>query len=104
MDDHKIQESTLQIGQRIKFVDEIRRLHDALITTVWNDKMINLLYISSNPAEHDSYGRQSVHKTSVPKRQDFNQHAGYFFFNEEEVPADMVETQVTREYESPQKV
>lgn len=57
----------LKIGQHVIFADPQREEHDALITTVWNDDLVNVVYVSSDPAREDSYGRQTMRESSVSR-------------------------------------
>lgn len=58
-----------KVGDYVIYVDPKGIEHDALVTIVWSDtdvsRCINLVYVSDNPGEEDSYGRQTKHITSV---------------------------------------
>lgn len=82
-------ERKYEIGQHVKYVDEFRKVHDALITIWWlpsehyqmSDYKLdcepgcNLLYVSDDPKRDDTYGRQIerdssvVHKSYQPEAQ-----------------------------------
>jgi len=54
-----------QIGDVIVFTDEVGVRHNALVTNVWSETCLNLVYMDSDVDKTDSYGRQIVRKTSV---------------------------------------
>lgn len=58
-----------KVGDHVIYVDPKGAEHDALVQIVWSDtdasKCINLVYVSDNLAEKDSYGRQIKHATSI---------------------------------------
>lgn len=57
------------VGQVVVYVDEHSVSHDALITSVWGEKVgenaINVIYVSGDNSQHDQYGRQIARATSV---------------------------------------
>lgn len=74
-----------QVGEHVIFVDEQRVERDALVSCVHGDyrsnrdelmPSINIVQMDPNEGAEDSYGRQIVHKTSVPYISD--QGAGGF--------------------------
>jgi hypothetical protein len=57
----------MRIGESVVFVDSHRQEHAALLTNVFDNggdveaypnPAVNLVYVSSDEAEHDGYGRQ----------------------------------------------
>ena len=54
-----------ELGKMVVFCDEKNRDHDALITAVWGEDCVNLLYVSPDASKEDSYGRQIERHTSV---------------------------------------
>lgn len=73
------------VGQHIIWHDAKGEQHDALVTTVWNAGMVNLVVVSSNENEQDNYGRQIKHETSVYHRSSqFAVHGRYWRFEDEE--------------------
>lgn len=72
------------IGKSVLFNDELRKQHYALINQCWSlgdDNQpiyINLVYVSSDSAKTDQYGRQIERSTSV-YRKDQNNAAGRNF-------------------------
>lgn len=57
-----------KVGATIVYHNERGVAHNALITCVWGDYMINLLYVSSNETQKDDYGRQVIRESSVPMK------------------------------------
>ncbi len=55
-----------KVGDAIVYHNERGVAHNGLITCVWGDFMINLLYVSSNESQKDDYGRQVIRESSVP--------------------------------------
>lgn len=57
----------LKVGDVVIYIDTLRKVHFGLVTAVWNQAYINLVYLSDDEAKHDSYGRQIERDaTSVP--------------------------------------
>lgn len=55
-------------GDYVIFHDSTGRPHDALVTASWSgtlDGAINVVYVSSDPNEHDAYGQQTKRESSV---------------------------------------
>jgi len=55
----------VKIGQVVLFTDSMGRDHEALVTAVWTETCINVVYVSGDEARQDPYGRQTEHVTSV---------------------------------------
>lgn len=63
----------MQRGDHVKYVDEHRRVHNALLTMVYdNDKpqefinpTVNLLFVTHDSAKTDQYGQQIERRASV---------------------------------------
>jgi hypothetical protein len=57
------------VGITVEYVDESGVSHDALVTTVHGSTLgenaINVVYVSSDPTQHDPYGRQIARASSV---------------------------------------
>lgn len=53
------------IGDHVIYVDPKGVQHNALVQQVWTETCINLVYVSDNVDEQDSYGRQTKHVTSI---------------------------------------
>lgn len=67
------------IGQAVKVVDELGVKHDGLVTAVHGPECINALYLSSDPAKHDQYGRQVERLSSLQKQSQYTAHGRYYF-------------------------
>ncbi len=59
-----------EIGDAIVYHNEKGVGHNGLITCVWGDHMINIVYVSSNDSQKDDYGRQTIRESSVPMKGD----------------------------------
>lgn len=77
----------MQIGDVVEYVDEVGNSCPALITQVWDggdpsavSPSLNLVFISKNSSEYDTYGRQIARKTSVVHEE--NQIAHGFFWRD----------------------
>ena len=71
-------ERKYEVGQHVKFIDEYRKPHDALILIWWKgpgwpepytgengEPGCNLVLVDPDPQKEDSYGRQIDRKTSL---------------------------------------
>ena len=54
-----------KVGEVVKFVTPNREILDALVTAVWSDTCVNVVYVSTDEKEQDSCGRQTKHSTSM---------------------------------------
>lgn len=52
------------IGETVVYVDPHAVAHSALVTQVWSDTCINVVFVSSDAAKEDTYGRQIERETS----------------------------------------
>jgi hypothetical protein len=66
----------VEVGEAVLFTDENRGVHHALVTAVWSETCINLVFVSGDEKRSDVYGRQTEHKTSVPKKSE-TQNMGF---------------------------
>jgi hypothetical protein len=59
----------MEVGDHVIYIDPVGKEHKALVTANWGKdtpmKSLNIVYVSDNEAETDSYGRQIKHDTSV---------------------------------------
>lgn len=53
------------VGQKVIFTDPVGVDHDALVTAVWGETCVNVVYVSGDESRRDSYGRQVERNTSV---------------------------------------
>jgi len=70
-------EREYEVGAHVKFIDEHRKAHDALILIWWHpyrdpahpsesgEPGCNLVLVDPDPQKEDSYGRQIDRKTSL---------------------------------------
>jgi hypothetical protein len=80
---------TINIGERVIYVDPIGVEHDALITANWGAKeydetktlttAINVVYVSGDEKRTDQYGRQTLHETSVTHQSSTSAHGRYWY-------------------------
>ncbi len=54
-----------EIGDAVVYHNEKGVAHNALITCVWGDYMVNVVFVSSNESQKDDYGRQTIRESSV---------------------------------------
>jgi hypothetical protein len=54
-----------EVGDVVKYTDHRGVQHLALITAVWSETTLNLVYVSKDATEHDDYGNQIKRETSV---------------------------------------
>lgn len=54
-----------KLGQSVIYVDPVGNDHPALVTAVWSETCVNLVFVSGDPAREDTYGRQIERETSV---------------------------------------
>lgn len=66
-------------GQQVKYVDEHKVEHDALVTAPWSASCANICYVSKDPAKTDPYGSQIERKTSVPHGKTFEFKFGNYW-------------------------
>lgn len=75
------------IGDHVVYHDPVGKAHDALLTTIWSadeHPLVNLVYISSDEARQDSYGRQIERQTSCNHASKMPVHGNYWRFPDEE--------------------
>ena len=72
------------IGDSVFFHDEKGDEHEALVTCVWSETCVNLVYVSGDENREDEYGRQIERKTSVPRRVEGGVHGFYWRTADEE--------------------
>lgn len=55
----------LKVGDPVIYTDPMRNDHAAMVTTIWTQDMINVVYVSADENKQDQYGRQIERETSV---------------------------------------
>lgn len=77
----------VSLGQTVIFCDPEGNDHEALVTAVWSQECVNVVYVSPDESETDSYGRQIKRSTSVPRGNRPWVHGNYFrTVDEEKIP------------------
>lgn len=72
-----------KVGDVVVYHDELGAPHNALLTAVWTEDTVNLLYISGDEERHDSYGRQIERATSLLHGSKQDVHGNYWRYQEE---------------------
>lgn len=54
-----------EVGDAIIYHNEKGVGHNGLITCIWGEYMVNIVYVSSNDSQKDDYGRQTIRESSV---------------------------------------
>lgn len=77
--DHK-----LEVGSVVVYMDPVAKPMNALVTAVWGPTCINVVVMSDNEAETDTYGRQIKRFTSVSHKSVTPVHGNYWRWTDEE--------------------
>lgn len=77
------------IGEAVIYHDEVGKAYPALLTEIhWSGDeeapVVNLLYVSDDKAEHDSYGRQIKRPSSISHGSSNQAHGNYWRRPDEE--------------------
>jgi hypothetical protein len=56
---------TPAVGDVVMYHDSLGVAHNALVTAVWSETCINVVFISDDESRRDSYGRQIERQTSL---------------------------------------
>lgn len=75
---------TAEVGELVFFHDSVGKSHSTLVTAVYSNVCVNAVYVSSNDAEQDSYGRQTKRTTSCMHKSATPAHGNYYRFPDEE--------------------
>lgn len=75
---------TPHVRETVIFHDPVGREHPALVTAVWSPTCINVVYVSSDDAKTDPYGRQIERATSLSHKSVNSAHGMYWRFEDEE--------------------
>ena len=76
-----MEENILQVGDVVTYRDEHGVDHNALVTVVHGNtaqSCINVVYLSSDETQRDSWGRQIERASSVQRQSEFTAHGRYF--------------------------
>lgn len=77
-------EKTLKVNDLVIYADPVGKPLNALVTAVWGPTCINIVLVSDNENETDSYGRQIKRFTSVCHKSVMNVHGNYWRYPDEE--------------------
>lgn len=72
------------VGQAVKWHNPNGVEHDALLTAVWSENLVNLVVVSQDTTKTDVYGRQTERYTSCSHASVSKVHGNYWRFAEEE--------------------
>lgn len=73
-----------KLGQSVVYCDPSAVDHDALITAVWSETCVNLVFVSGDESKTDTYGRQIERQTSCSHADSGGQaHGNYWRFADE---------------------
>lgn len=76
-----MEERVLEVGDVVTYRDEKGVDHNALVTVVHGNtaqSCINVVYLSSDETQRDSWGRQIERASSVQKKSEVTAHGRYF--------------------------
>lgn len=74
----------LEIGDPVIWVDSKGVDHNALVTAIWSQTCINVVFVSSDETRRDDCGRQIERQTSASHMSVMNVHGFYWRLPEEE--------------------
>lgn len=74
----------LKVGSVVEYMDPVGKPSNALVTAVWGPTCINVVVMSDNEAETDTYGRQIKRFTSVSHKSATPVHGNYWKWPDEE--------------------
>jgi len=66
----------VKIGDHVVYIDPTRIERQALVTAVFSQDCINIMFASADENKQDSYGRQLERATSLPREGAWNNGAG----------------------------
>lgn len=69
-----------KFGEAVVFVDPYGVAHPALVTAVWGDKCVNVVFVSRDAEKQDTYGRQIERSTSCVHQSIQQAHGNYWRF------------------------
>jgi hypothetical protein len=72
------------VRESVVFHDPVGTPHPALVTAVWSATCINVVFVSSDEAKTDPYGRQIERATSLSHKSVNSAHGMYWRFEDEE--------------------
>jgi hypothetical protein len=72
-----------KLGESVIYCDPRGVDHDALITAVWSETCVNVIFVSGDETKKDSYGRQIERQTSVIRGNPDWVHGSYWRFKDD---------------------
>lgn len=78
-------ENKVKVGDCVNYVDPVGQPSNALVTAVWSPTCINVVVVSDDTKESDSYGRQIKRFTSLSHKDQTPVHGNYWKFPNEEL-------------------
>ncbi len=75
----------VKLGEAVVYVNPVGVPRPALVTAVWGPTCINVVTVSDNEKEGDSYGRQIERFTSLSHKGQTPVHGNYWMFQGEEL-------------------
>lgn len=73
-----------KFGEPVVFVDPVGQAFPALVTAVWGEKSVNVVFVSRDEAKTDTYGRQIERNTSCLHQSLQAAHGNYWRYPEDE--------------------
>lgn len=73
-----------QCGEPVMFVDPVGQAVPALVTAVWGDKCVNVVFVSKDVNKNDTYGRQIERNTSCVHQSIQQAHGNYWRYPQDE--------------------
>lgn len=77
-------ERKVEVGSVVVWHDSTGNPHNAVVTAVWSQVCINLVFVSSDESKQDSYGRQIERATSCGYKNQFQVHGFYWRWPDDE--------------------
>ncbi len=79
----------LKVGDPVVYVDPVVVPHNAVITAVWSETClkvvyVNVVYVSGDKSKEDTYGRQIERQTSLLRKDIQTVHGQYWMLPGEE--------------------
>jgi hypothetical protein len=74
----------VEVGDSVIWHDAQGAAYNSVVTAVWSEKCINVVFVSKDSSKQDSYGRQIERATSCQHKSLVHVHGFYWRFHEEE--------------------
>lgn len=71
-------------GQHVVYVDSTANVYDAVVTNVFGESCINLVFVTKDGDKKDTYGRQLERETSLLHMRMNPTHGKYWRFADEQ--------------------